>query len=46
MKSDVLSRLTEEKALPVTLADIEQAAARIRWAGGARAPLISLSRAL
>lgn len=29
MKSEILSRLTEEKVLPVTLADIEQAAARI-----------------
>jgi threonine dehydratase len=39
MKSDVLSRLTEEKALPVTLADIEQAAARI-VGRVARTPLI------
>lgn len=29
MKSDIQSRLTEEKVLPVMLADIEQAAARI-----------------
>ncbi len=45
MKSDVLSRLTEEKALPVTLADIEQAAARI-VGQVARTPLIRSARSV
>jgi threonine dehydratase len=42
MKSEILSRSTEEKVLPVMLADIEQAAARI--AGRvARTPLVRSS---
>jgi threonine dehydratase len=39
MKSEVLSSLSEERVLPVTLADIEQAAARI-FGRVARTPLV------